>query len=223
MLWNSRKKVRITRKNFRNITNRRWDLTSYRSNRHWLPARFEYRIVIAWTPRLAITKLIVSEFSQAIISRFHWESCKNKFFFDIVCNQMVKNLLKPISQFYPFRTTWVGMVLYFGTVLVDSVTSSITILYGPYNMVYLINFMTYCNFISSKLLILRSLRSEFWMALAKDKIERSFGIFVVNRLKKSQTSYSYIYFGEEEILFLNIFLLTVLFTNPIRLFVGHPA
>ena len=61
------------------------------------------------------------------------------------------------------------------------------------------------------------------MVSAKDKIERSFGIFVVNRLKKSQTSYSYIYFGEEEILFLNIFLLTVLFTNPIRLFVGHPA
>ena len=138
MLWNSRKKVRITRKNFRNITNRRWDLTSYRSNRHWLPARFEYRIVIAWTPRLAITKLIVSEFSQAIISRFHWESCKNKFFFDIVCNQMVKNLLKPISQFYPFRTTCVGMVLFFGTVLLDSVISSITILYGPYNMVHII-------------------------------------------------------------------------------------
>ena len=197
--------MRITRKNFRNITNRRWDLTSYRSNRHWLPARFEYRIVIAWTPRLAITKLIVSEFSQAIISRFHWESCKNKFFFDIVCNQMVKDLLKKASQFYSSRPAWVD--------------------YGLYNMAYVINFTLtlYCNFISSKLLILRSLRSEFWMALAIDKIERSFGIFVVNRLKKSQTSYSYIYFGEEEILFLNIFLLTVLFTNPIGLFVGHPA
>lgn len=98
---NFRKKVRITRKNSRNITNRRWDLTSYRSSRHWLPARFEYRIVIAWTPRLAITKLIVSEFSQAIISRFHWESCKNKFFFDIVWNEMAKDLLKSTIQFYP--------------------------------------------------------------------------------------------------------------------------